>query len=70
MEGILLPEKAIESLDSYLAGGGGLALAKTLKIPREQVIAEVKRSGLRGRGGGGFPTGVKWASVAHDPCPT
>jgi NADH-quinone oxidoreductase subunit F len=70
MEGILLPGKAIESLDSYLAGGGGLALTKALNIPREQVIAEVKKSGLRGRGGAGFPTGVKWASVAHDPCPT
>jgi hypothetical protein len=49
---------------------GGQALSKALKMPREQVIAEVKKSGLRGRGGGGFPTGLKWAGVAYDPCPT
>jgi len=67
---ILLPDKPIESLDAYLSGGGGQALTKALAMPRERIIAEVKRSGLRGRGGAGFPTGVKWASVAHDPCPT
>jgi NADH-quinone oxidoreductase subunit F len=66
----LLPEKPIESLDAYISGGGGEALNKALTMPREQVIAEVKKSGLRGRGGSGFPTGLKWAGVAHDPCPT
>ena len=66
----LLPERPIESLDAYISGGGGEALNKALTMPREQVIAEVKKSGLRGRGGGGFPTGLKWAGVAHDPCPT
>ncbi len=69
-EGYLLPAKAIESLDQYLANGGAKALAKALTMPREKIIAEIKKSGLRGRGGAGFPTGVKWASVAHDPCPT
>lgn len=67
---ILLPEKPIERLEAYRAAGGGAALAKALALPRETIIAEVKLSGLRGRGGAGFPTGVKWASVAHDPCPT
>jgi NADH:ubiquinone oxidoreductase subunit F (NADH-binding) len=66
----LLPERAIESLDEYVAGTGGQALAKALTITRERIIADIKKSGLRGRGGGGFSTGVKWASVAHDPCPT
>ncbi len=66
----LLPEDPVESLDAYIGGGGGEALKKALTIPREQVIAEVKKSGLRGRGGAGFPTGLKWAGVAHDPCPT
>jgi len=66
----LLPEKAIKSLDQYLAIGGGQGIAKALSMPTQQVIAQIKRSGLRGRGGAGFPTGVKWASVAHDPCPT
>jgi NADH-quinone oxidoreductase subunit F len=66
----LLPDKPVESLDTYIAGGGGEALNSALAMPREQVIAEVKKSGLRGRGGGGFPTGLKWAGVAHDPCST
>ena len=69
-QGFLLPEKAIESVDAYIDAGGGEALNKALAIPREQIIAEVKKSGLRGRGGAGFPTGLKWAGVAHDPCPT
>ncbi len=67
---ILLPDKAVESLGAYFASGGGRALAKALATPREEIIEEVKASGLRGRGGAGFPTGVKWATVANDPCPT
>jgi len=49
------------SLDDYLAQGGYSALAKALdEMGPEEVIEEVKKSGLRGRGGGGFPTGRKW----------
>src|SRR6266568_6151396 len=66
----LLPDRAIESLDQYLAVGGGQGIGKALTMASQGIIAEIKRSGLRGRGGAGFPTGVKWASVAHDPCPT
>jgi NADH-quinone oxidoreductase subunit F len=69
-EKTLLPDRPLESLDAYIAGGGGQGLKKALSVPPEQVIAEVKKAGLRGRGGAGFPTGVKWSSVAHDPCPT
>ena len=69
-QGFLLPEKSIESLEAYISTGGGTALNKALTMPRAQIIAEVKNSGLRGRGGGGFPTGMKWAGVVHDPCPT
>ena len=49
--------------DNYLRVGGYAALRKILseKIPPEQVIEEVKASGLRGRGGAGFPTGLKWS---------
>ena len=49
--------------DNYLRVGGYLALRKILgeKIPPERVIEEVKASGLRGRGGAGFPTGLKWS---------
>jgi NADH-quinone oxidoreductase subunit F len=51
------------SIDDYLAVGGYQALAKALsEMSPEEVIGEVKKSGLRGRGGGGFPTGVKWES--------
>jgi NADH-quinone oxidoreductase subunit F len=67
---VLLPDKPVESLDAYLAGGGGEALKKALAMPGQEIIAEVKVSGLRGRGGAGFPTGMKWASVAQDSCPT
>ncbi len=50
-------------LKDYEARGGYAALKKILaeKIPPEQVIAEVKKSALRGRGGAGFPTGLKWS---------
>jgi len=52
-----------ESLDDYLAIGGYEALAKALSdMQPEQIIEEIKSSGLRGRGGGGFPTGRKWES--------
>ncbi|MFH1726084.1 MAG: NADH-quinone oxidoreductase subunit NuoF [Elusimicrobiota bacterium] len=48
-------------IDDYIAIGGYSALAKTLEgMSPEKVIAEVKTSGLRGRGGAGFPTGAKW----------
>jgi NADH:ubiquinone oxidoreductase subunit F (NADH-binding)/(2Fe-2S) ferredoxin len=51
------------SIDDYLGRGGYVALARVLeKMTPEQVIAEVEASGLRGRGGGGFPTGRKWRS--------
>ena len=54
-----------ESLDEYLAAGGFQALKKAIDMGREAVIAEVDKSGLRGRGGGGFPTGRKWQQVAR-----
>jgi NADH-quinone oxidoreductase subunit F len=51
------------SLATYIAGGGYEALKKILaeKTPAENIIAEVKTSALRGRGGAGFPTGLKWS---------
>ena len=50
-------------IEDYLAVGGYAALSKVLfKMSPEAVIEEVKKSGLRGRGGGGFPTGIKWQS--------
>jgi NADH-quinone oxidoreductase subunit F len=69
-QAFLLPQKPVELVEAYVSDGGGQALNKALKMPREKIIAEVKKSGLRGRGGGAFPTGLKWAGVAYDPCPT
>jgi len=50
-------------LADYVARGGYEAFKKILadRTPPEQVIAEVKKSALRGRGGAGFPTGLKWS---------
>jgi len=50
-----------EDIEHYIANGGYSALVKALKLEPEEVIEEVKSSGLRGRGGAGFPTGEKWA---------
>jgi NADH:ubiquinone oxidoreductase subunit F (NADH-binding)/(2Fe-2S) ferredoxin len=55
------------SLDDYLAVGGYAALGKALKMSPGQIIEEIKKAGLRGRGGGGFPTGVKWESTRQAP---
>jgi NADH-quinone oxidoreductase subunit F len=52
-----------EKIDEYIAIGGYSALAKALKMTPENIIEEVKKSGLRGRGGAGFPTGNKWEST-------
>lgn len=55
-----------ESLDEYIASGGFEALNKAMfEMSRDEVIDEVDRSGLRGRGGGGFPCGRKWKQVAR-----
>lgn len=48
------------SIDSYIAHGGFASLVKALEMPPDTIIDEVDASGLRGRGGGGFPTGQKW----------
>jgi NADH:ubiquinone oxidoreductase subunit F (NADH-binding)/(2Fe-2S) ferredoxin len=55
-------------IDDYLALGGYSALTKALfQMTSEQVVEEVKKSGLRGRGGGGFPTGIKWDAARKAP---
>jgi len=56
------------SMESYLKTGGYQALKKILgeKISREDVIEQVKASGLRGRGGAGFPTGLKWSFMPRN----
>lgn len=51
------------TLSVYLEGGGYKSLAKVLALKPEAVIEEVKKSGIRGRGGAGFPTGIKWSFI-------
>jgi len=56
------------SIDDYIALGGYSALSKVFfKMSPEDVIEEVKQSGLRGRGGGGFPAGLKWEGTRNAP---
>jgi NADH:ubiquinone oxidoreductase subunit F (NADH-binding)/ferredoxin/(2Fe-2S) ferredoxin len=61
--GIIDPER----IEHYIARGGYEALGKALSMPPEKVIEEVKASGLRGRGGAGFPTGMKWEFCRRSP---
>ena len=53
----------VPDLAAYLGRGGGLGLARAKALAPERVIALVGDAGLRGRGGAGFPAGVKWRTV-------
>ena len=53
-------------IDTYLRDGGYEQLKKALKMSRSDIVNEVKNSGLRGRGGAGFPCGVKWSFIKAD----
>lgn len=54
------------TLKGYLANGGYTGLKKSLKMEKQAIIDEVKASGLRGRGGAGFPTWIKWNGIPKD----
>jgi formate dehydrogenase iron-sulfur subunit len=55
------------SLDEYRAHGGMVGLDRAKGMTKAQIVAEVTESGLRGRGGAGFPTGIKWKTVSEAP---
>ncbi|MBI2868751.1 MAG: NADH-quinone oxidoreductase subunit F, partial [Chloroflexi bacterium] len=56
-----------ENIAHYIARGGYSGMARALKMKPEEVIAEIKKSGLRGRGGAGFPTATKWELCRQSP---
>ena len=66
----VLPTEPVDSLDAYRRGGGGRAIDAALQVPPATLIGEIEASGLRGRGGAGFPTGRKWRTVAANCTPT
>ncbi|QBI18195.1 NADH-quinone oxidoreductase subunit F [Egibacter rhizosphaerae] len=59
----ILPEKPVETLEAYVAQGGGEGLENALAMTPDDIVAEIRAAGLRGRGGAGFPTGIKWRGV-------
>jgi formate dehydrogenase iron-sulfur subunit len=54
------------SLDDYVSHSGYRGLQRALTLPPQEIVEEVIQSGLRGRGGAGFPTGIKWRTVAAE----
>ena len=69
MPGYLLPESNVTSVAQWLDLGGGEGLRAARKLGAKATIEELTASGLRGRGGGGFPTGRKWSGVLGQPGP-
>jgi NADH-quinone oxidoreductase subunit F len=68
----ILPQdlKPLNSVQDYIARGGGQGIKKAYATSPEEVIATIKKANLRGRGGAGFPTAIKWGSIRNEPCPT
>ena len=58
--------RRVETVEEYRDTGGGLALGRAAVLGPEAVAAEVRAAGLRGRGGAGFPTGLKWQGLQRD----
>ena len=63
---ILTGTPDLHQIEVYEAEGGYEDLKKALQIPRSELVEQVKKSGLRGRGGAGFSTGMKWSFIGKD----
>ena len=67
MKKILLEKDHVEGIrhyEAYRREGGYRSVEKAFKMSPNDIVEEVKKSGLRGRGGAGFPTGMKWSFIA------
>ncbi len=61
-----LADDRYRRIDGYRGSGGYEALRKAVSMPRESIVEEVRKANLRGRGGAGFPAGVKWGFLPKD----
>ena len=61
-----IKDPSVVSVKGYRAAGGYEGLAKAIKMQPDEIIDQVKKSGLRGRGGAGFPCGTKWSFIPKD----
>jgi hypothetical protein len=66
----LIPDEPFQTYAAYQASWEADAIRSARGREPERVLRQIQRSGLRGRGGAGFPTGTKWATVARHECPT
>lgn len=66
----VLDDQAVRSLEEYVGTGGGAGLQRARTCEAGELIAAISASGLRGRGGAGFPTGTKWETVRRYRSPT
>ena len=64
----LLPDSPYSTYGSYIEKNGPGAILMVRSLSPQEIVNEIRRSGLRGRGGAGFPTGVKWRTILDHPC--
>ena len=65
----LLPDSPYPTYESYLERNGPSAVLMAGSLSPQDIVNEIQASGLRGRGGAGFPSGVKWKTILDHPCP-
>src|ERR1041385_1696469 len=66
----ILPDSPYPTYESYLEMNGPSAVLMARSLSAQDIVNEIRASGLRGRGGAGFPTGVKWKTILDHPCQT